>query len=290
MKLTKETLLSYGKTLLMIALGSAIYSLGVNLFYEKAQLLSGGVTGYALLLHYKFGISTSLLIICFNVPMFILGWFFVSHEFVLLSLMGMGIFSGMLQLFSGWTLSFESPLTSVLLGGVLVGFGLGIILRTGASVGGTDIVGKIIHRYFSINMAVTDLALNVIAVLLSSMIFGLDQAVLTVCAMFIASKVTSFCLDGIDHRRAILIITDKKEELSAALMEQLARGVTIIDSYGAYTKKPNAMLYCVIHKQQLQKTKKIIKSVDPDAFFTIVMLTGVYGHGHSFIPFKDIEK
>ncbi|MBQ4187024.1 MAG: YitT family protein [Firmicutes bacterium] len=286
---SKEDFQSYARTLGLLALGSAIYSVGMNLFYTKAHLLSGGVAGFAQLLNYEFGFSISLMIILINIPMFLIGWFFVSHRFVITSLIGMAVFSGFIELFSPLSIPFESPLTAMVLGGLLTGLGLGLIYRSGASVGGTDIIAKLLHKYLSLNMASTGLAINVAIVLLAAFIRGIDQAVLTICAMFIASRVTTFVIDGIDHRRAILIVTNRKDELSHALMDALGRGITILDSHGAYTGHANSMLYCVIHKHQLQQLKMIVKRVDPDAFFSIITVNGVYGKGHSFVPMKNID-
>jgi len=286
---SKEDLISYGRTLGLLASGSAIYSLGMNLFYTKAHLLSGGVAGFAQLLYYEFDLPISLMIVLINIPMFLIGWFFVSRRFVVTSLAGMAIFSGFIQLFSKLSLPFESPLTAVVMGGLITGLGLGLIYRSGASVGGTDILTKLLHKYLSLNMASTGLAINVLIILLAAFINGIDQAVLTICAMFIASRVTTFVIDGIDHRRAILIVTNQKETLSHALMDALGRGITILDSHGAYTGHANSMLYCVISKHQLQQLKMIVKKVDPEAFFTIITVNGVYGRGHSFVPMKNID-
>lgn len=288
-KSLKDILKNSGRTIGEVALGSALYSLGMNLFYTPAKLLAGGVTGFAQILNYEFNLPVALMVIVLNIPMFILGIIFVSKKFILYSAIGMAIFSGFIQLFSGLSLPFTSQLTSVVGGGVLVGLGLGLIYRSGASVGGTDIIAKILQKYLSINMAVSGLAINTVIVLSSAFIFGLDQAVLTICAMFIASKVSSFVIDGIDHRRAILIITDKKEELSNTLMEKLGRGVTVINAEGAFTGKAHYLMYCVINKHQLGVLKGIIKKVDPKAFFTIITVNGVYGHGTSFFAIEDIE-
>ena len=286
---TRETLISYLRTFILLTLGSLVYSLGLNLFYTKAHLLSGGMAGLALLINYEFGFPTSWVLVALNVPMFLLGIFLVNKKFILESLIGMAIFSTAIDLFKGLSIPFDSPATAIILGGGLTGLGVGLIYRSGASVGGTDIISKILHKYFSANMATTGLVINCLIVLVSAFIYGIDQAVLTVAAMYLASKVTTYVIDGIDHRRAILIVTNKKEHLSKVLMEKLGRGITILDSHGAYTGHANSILYCVISKQQLQMLKGIVKKEDPEAFFTIITVNGVYGHGHSFFNLKKIE-
>ena len=285
----KEALKLHGRVLIMVIIGSLIYSLGMNLFYVNAKLLSGGVTGFAQLLNYQFGLPISIMVIALNVPLFLLGWKFVSRKFFLYSLMGMGIFSLSLEVFSGLALVYDSTLTSVVLGPILTGLGLGIIYRSGASTGGSDIIAKVINKYFSLNMATTGLAINVIIVSIASLIYGLDQAVLTLVAMFISTKVNSYVIDGVDHRRAITIITAQPTEVASALMNGIGRGITITKGYGAYSGDERYTLYCVISKTQLASLKMIVKKADPHAFFTITMVTGVYGHGHSFISLEHLE-
>ena len=161
---TKEFFKENGRTILEVVIGSALYSLGMNLFYTPAKLLAGGVAGFAQLLNYEFGLPVSLMVVLINIPMFLLGWKLVNRKFILYSAVGMAIFTGFIQLFSGLHLEFSSPLTSVMMGGVLTGLGVGLIYRSGASVGGTDIISKILHKYFSVNMATSGLVINAVIV------------------------------------------------------------------------------------------------------------------------------
>ena len=287
---TKQLLSTNARILAELALGSLIYSLGMNVFYTPLKLLPGGVAGAAQLIHYRFGLPTSLMILLINIPMFLIGLRFVSKKFTLYSLLGMGIFTLSIQLFSGLSWPTDlSPLTCIVLGGVLTGFGLGLIYRSGASVGGTDMIAKALYKYFSFNMAVTGLIFNILIISIFAVIYGLDKAVLTVCTMVVATYVNTYVIDGIDHRRAILIVTERQHQVAQGLMDGLNRGVTVLDSHGAYTGKTNNMLYCVISKHQLQQLKGIVKKADPRAFFCIIPDTGVYGRGHEFFDFNHIE-
>lgn len=285
----KDAVKTHGRVVLMVIVGSLIYSLGMNLFYVNAKLLSGGVTGFAQLIHYQFGLPISVMVIALNVPLFLIGWKFVSRKFFLYSLMGMAIFSLSLEVFKGLSVPYDSLLTSVGIGPILTGLGLGIIYRSGASSGGSDIIAKIVHKYFSINMATTGLAINVVIVMIASLIYGLDQAVITLVAMFISAKANAYVIDGVDHRRAVTIITTKPKEVADDLMKGLERGITIAKGYGAYSGEERYILYCVISKTQLSHLKMLVKKADPHAFFTITMVTGVYGHGHSFTSLEHWE-
>ena len=278
------------RTLWQLVLGCLIYAVSISVFYTPAKLLGGGVTGVAQILNDQLGASVSLMVILINIPLFILALLLVDREFTVLSLVGMLLLSLCLQLTSGLSLPFESKLTSVAVGGVLNGFGLGLIYRSEASAGGTDIIAKIIQRYYSGNMAYTGMAINVVVVGVSAYIYGIDQAVLTICAMYISSKVNSYLIDGIDHRRAVAIITKQPDVMADAIFRGVNRGATVLKGYGAYTHEEHDMLYCVITRRELAKLKRVIKLTDPEAFFTITRLTGVYGNGVSFHSVKrDIK-
>ncbi len=278
----KTDLRSIRRTLLELVAGCLIYSLSISCFYSPAHLLGGGVTGIAQLLNYELGVSVSLMIMLINIPLFVLAFFFINRRFTVFSLVGMFTLSFFLQLTSGLHLSFSSPLTSIALGGVLNGLGLGLVYRGEASCGGTDILSKLMQRYFAGNMAYTGLAMNAVIVGISALIYGLDQAVLTICAMYVSSQVTSYIIDGMDHRRAVSIITKKPDKVANAIFSELNRSATVFHGYGAYSREEYDMLYCVITRRELAKLKRCVKECDPESFFTITRLTGVYGHGKSF--------
>ena len=191
MPLTAQKVKSTLYILLAILTGSFLCALSLNIFYIPGQLLSGGATGVALLLHYQFGWSTALMVFLINIPLFLLSWKLVSRDFFVYSLIGTAVFSIMVELTKDLRLAYDSRLTTVALGGLLNGLGIGVAFRAGASFGGSDIISKILHKYFSFNMAAAGLVVNIVIVFFSISIFGLDQAVLTLAAMFISSNIAS---------------------------------------------------------------------------------------------------
>lgn len=287
---TKERFNDDFQTLWQLIVGCFLYALSLNVFYNPARLLGGGVAGFAQIIHFQFGLSISLMVILINVPLFVLALIFIDKRFTIFSLFGMLCLSLMIELTSGLHVEFSSDLTAVAIGGIINGLGLGLIYRSEASVGGTDIVAKIVQRYYSGNMAYTGLILNVFVIGLAAFIYGIDRSVLTLCTMYVASQVNSYIIDGRDHRRAVSIITSHPEELTNAIFTGVHRGVTVLNGYGAYTHEDRKMLYCVISKRELAKLKRVIQLTDPTAFFTIVKVTGVYGNGSDFHSVrKDIH-
>ena len=282
MRLTAQRVKSLLYVMAAIFAGGFLCAVSLNIFYIPGQLLSGGATGIALLLHYQFGWSTSLMVLLINIPLFLLSWKFTSHDFFYYSLIGTVVFSVMVEATQAMRLTFDSRLTTVMLGGILNGLGMGIAFRAGASFGGSDIISKILHKYFSFSMAAAGLVVNTVIIAFSVLIFSLDQAVLTLAAMFVSSKVTSYVIEGMNYKRAVFIITGKESEMSAAILAKIQRGVTVLDARGAYTGAPKSMLYCVISKRQVAPLRQIVKNTDPQAFVTVAEASQVYGYGSGF--------
>ena len=278
----------YWKTFAGTTVGCFITGFAISVFYHHSQLISGGITGVAMILNYKLGWNTSLLNLLLNIPIFIAGFIFLGKKHIIFSIYGTLMTSLALQLFEGITIPYESNLTTVLLGGAIAGLGAGIMIRSGGTAGGTDIIGKILNKFFSIAIGTTQMAFNVVMLIVYGFLFDLDLAILTMATSFVASVVNNYINDGIDRRRVLNIVTSKPDELSERISTELKRGVTSIPCEGGTTHLHHQMLYVVISKFQLAALKRIIKEVDPEAFFTIHVTTGVYGKGRTFHAVSQI--
>ncbi len=276
-------------TLVGTTVGCFITGLGIDVFYHHSKLISGGVTGIAMILNYTMGWNTSFVNLILNIPIFILGWILLGRKHVLISIYGTVITSLALQLFSGLSLSYDSALTTVVLGGAICGFGSGIMIRSGGTAGGTDIIGKILNKYFSVGIAAAQLSFNVVMLIVYGFMFNLDLAILTLVTSTVSSFVNNYINDGMDRRRALFIVTEKPETMALRIHEELRRGATALPCEGGTNHATHKMLYVVISRYQLAALKRLIKSVDPSAFFTIHVATGVYGKGRSFHAVSQIQ-
>ncbi len=288
MKSIKNLIKKYWLTFVCTTLGCLISGFAIDAFYQHSKLISGGVTGVAMLLKYQFGWNASLVNLLLNVPIFIVGFILLGKKHVIISLYGTLVISLAIQLFEGITIPYDSSLTTILLGGVINGFGSGIMIRSGGTSGGSDIIGKILNKYFSISIGNTQMAFNAVVLCIYGFLFNLDLAVLTMVTAIVATIVNNHMIDGLDRRRALYIITDKPQELSHRIYEELKRGATAIPCHGTAAQSERTMLYVVISKLQLAALKRIIKETDPAAFFTIHVTTGVYGKGRTFHAVSEI--
>ncbi len=278
----------YGGTFLWTTVGCLISGFAIDAFYHHSKLISGGITGVAMILNYQFGWNTSLLNLILNIPIFIAGFLLLGKKHIIFSIYGTAILSLALQLFDGIYIPYESKLTTVILGGVINGFGSGIMIRSGGTSGGTDIIGKILNKYFSVAIGTTQMSFNVAILVIYGFLFDLDLAILTMATAIMSSYINNYINDGIDRRRVLHIVTSKPDELAERIHEELKRGVTSIPCEGGTTHLHHRMLYVVISKFQLAAIKRIIKEVDPGAFFTIHVTTGVYGKGRTFHAVSQI--
>lgn len=279
----KPQTFSFNRTLSII-FGTLLIAIATNGILLPNHLLSGGVNGISMLFYFLFDFKVSLLVILINIPIFILGLLFLRKTYLAYSLFGMLMLSFWLELTDQISIPTDNTLSILVIAGLLHGIGTGIIFRADGSTGGTDIIAKIINKYFSINMATITLYLNTIIILLSAYFFDIDIAVLTISTMFISSQVVNFVVDGINRKRTLYIITDAEhsEELSALLLKELHRGVTMIPAVGAYTAATKYILFTTVSVREVAKAKQLVLNVDSKAFMTVTETSQVIGNGRGF--------
>lgn len=268
--------------LLFIIIGSIISSIGVNMFLTHAQLLSGGVTGIALILQYLFEIQAGYIILLLNIPLFVLSAVKLSRKFTIYSIIGTISFSIALILTSSISniLSINDKLLYCLYGGVVNGIGFGLIFVHNGSTGGFDIISVLIRKkYTNLNLGKISFGINLLIVAVSAFIFGLPIALYTLIAMYITSFVLDNVVKGFNKSKSVFIITKKEEEIAASILNRLHRGVTRLYGEGAYTKEQKKILFCVIPLAQLPELKNIVTSHDNEAFMSITDASEIVGKG-----------
>jgi len=280
--LNNETMEKY----LMIIVGITITAIGINVFYSPYQLVTGGLSGFAIVVEYVsrtvlgYSIPLWLTNLVVNIPLFIVGIRLKGKEFA-----GKSIFAAMFFSVALWYTSYIPPVKSDLLiasvfGGALVGLGIGFVLRASATTGGTDLLATIIKHYFKrIQISNIMLGIDSVIITIGLFVFGVEKAMYALISVFIVSKVINSVLEGINYSKAVHIISTKAEEVSAALMKELNRGVTGINGTGMYTGEDKKILFVVCSKNQLVTLQKVVTSVDDKAFITITDVREVVGRG-----------
>lgn len=277
MKLTKK--FQFILEIMGIAVGAIISAYGVQGFIVPSGLGGGGVGGIALLLYYKLKIPIGLMTFALNIPLFALGWREVNKHFVFKTIWGLVMFSAFLDLFKGiQPLANPDIFLGALYGGVISGISSSIVFRFGGSLGGTDIVSKVIQRKYGVPMGNSALAINGVIILISWAVLGSKIALYTLVTMFVYGRVLDLIQSGVPSK-SIIIISDQAEVLVDRIMIDLGRGATFLQGKGAYSNEPKNVIICVVSLPEIGRLKRAVREVDPHAFMIVQNAGEVLGRG-----------
>lgn len=270
----------------MIALGCIIASVAVNLFYIHHHLLSGGISGFAMIVYYMFGTPIGLIAIALNIPLFFLAYFYMSKSYCISAFFGMIMYSfalDSLSFLSQYSIT-DNILLSCIAGSTLYGIGSALIYRVSGSTGGTDIIGGITQKYYSISVSTAAFLINCSLMVFASILYGIEPALYTLVAFFIAFKSTTTFTQGFDFKKSFLIISEHPNEVAESILKVVGRGVTILYGQGAYTGKDRKIIFVVVRLTQVAKIRKIIEDIDPRAFIILQDANDVIGKGFQSKP------
>ena len=270
------------KNLGIMIIGVFLYVLAMNMFISPANLYTGGVTGIAQLIiafaSSAFGIQLSLggLIFLLNVPLLYLALRSIGKRFAVLSILTVVLQSIILELVPMGKFS-DDILLNAVFGGVLIGVGVGMILKIGASTGGTDIVSQYISMKFNGSFGKYSFGINAVIILLAGITQGWETALYTIISIYITSVVVDR-IHTIHQNLTLYIVTSKEDEMIKSLQQQLYRGITILEGRGAYSKNDKSVLMMVLSSYELYEALAVIKMVDEQAFTNVVQSEMVQGY------------
>ncbi|HHU77693.1 MAG: YitT family protein [Caldicoprobacterales bacterium] len=262
-----------------ILAGSFIYSLAINALFKPHRLLSSGVTGIAMMLEYLFRIPLSISVIILNIPLFFGSFRFLGKRFTYLTILGIMSSSLFLFLTGNWALKVENSIVAAIFGGLISGAGTGIIIKNRGSLGGTDILSIIINKYFSFSIGGIGMAINAVILTFAAFLFNVEMAMLTIVAIFVANKTVDAIQEGFNHKKTVIIVSEKHKEIADELLKKVKRGITFIEGEGAYTGKERKLIYMVVRVMELSRTRDIVRRIDPAAFLSIIDTREVEGKG-----------
>ncbi|OFN14133.1 YitT family protein [Staphylococcus hominis] len=267
------------KNILLVILGSFIFSAGVNAFIISGNLGEGGVTGIAIVLYYAFHISPALTNFVANAILIVIGYKFLSKKSTILTIIATVLISVFLSLTESWYVETGNVIINAVFGGTSVGLGIGIIVLAGGTTAGTTILARIANKYLDVSTAYALLFFDLIVVAISLTVLPLSKALVTVISLYIGTKVMDYVIEGLNTKKAMTIISSKPEEVAKAIDEQVGRGLTILNGHGYYSREEKDVLYVVVAKTQVTRAKRIIKKIDKNAFLVIHDVRDVYGNG-----------
>ena len=267
----------------MITVASAIYAVGFNWFYVPNDIAFGGITGVGQIINAILPWAPiGTVVIILNIPLFILGWRLLGGHLLLSWLYAMAVSSVFIDLINS-LVTFEpmDHLLACIFGGILMGASLGMVFQQGATTGGTDLIARLLKLKISwLPMGKLLMATDLVVIVATAIAFGsVYSALYGLVALYIASLVMDKVLYGMDSAKVAYIISDYFREIADAIVNDLDRGVTILQGQGAYSGTEKKVLMCAFKQRQIVSIKKMVKELDPSAFIIVCDAHEVLGDG-----------
>lgn len=263
-----------------VTIGTFITALGMSVFLIPNRIASGGVSGLATVIYYTFGFKVGITMLVINIPLFLLGIKELGMKFIFKTLYATVAFSLFVDLLE----TFVSPPTRDLLlssiyGGLVVGLGLGVVFRFGATTGGTDLAAQIIYRYLRISVGQTLLLIDGLVIILAAFVFGIELALYAFLVVFLTSKVIDLIQEGEGFAKAVFIISDYNSQIGKAILQDLNRGITYLEGRGGFSGRSREILLVVVGRSELSTLKNLVRNIDPRAFVMVSNMNEVLGEG-----------
>ena len=280
-KTMKRRVLDY----IVITIGAFLYAVSVSFFLDPNSLAPGGVTGIAIILNHITGLETGTWLLVINIPILVLGTWKFGLRFILSTMYCTALTSVFVNLLAPFGALTRDPFLAALAGGALMAVGLGLVLKSGATTGGTDIIIKLIRlRYAHLKTGRLFLLTDAVIVTLSAFVFqNIDVALYAGVVVFINSVLLDMVLYGRDGAKLIFIISDRPEAITGRILSDLDIGVTYITGSGAYSGKAKNVIMCVMKKQLSPKAEEVVREEDPGAFMIVTSATEIFGEGYKNI-------
>ena len=278
-KLTKKELFfSILNKLFFLTVGPFIAAFALEVFLVPNNIIDGGIVGISIIVSYLTKINLGLLIFVINIPFFLLAFNKIGKKFVLQTFYAIGMLSLALNIFTTHHLpTTDDLLLCTVFGGIILGTGVGLVLKNEGSLDGTEIMSLVLSKKFGFSVGEWIMLFNVFIYGAAGIVFGWNRAMYAVLTYFIAFRIIDVVLEGLNSAKSIEVISDKAEEIGQELIEKLDISVTYLHGVGGYSGTQKTIIYCVVSRLELAKMKEIIKNIDTNAFITIVDVHEAYG-------------
>lgn len=265
------------RRLIAVPIGAFIVAVGLEIFLIPNHVIDGGITGISIMLSVTLGLPIGIFLILLNIPFFLLGYKQIGKTFALTSLLGIALMSLFTQLLVPVHPLTTDPILATVFGGLLVGIGVGLVVRNGGSTDGTEILAILVNKGTPFSVGELVMFINVFILSAAGFVFSWDRAMYSLMAYFIAYKTIDITIEGLEQSKAIWIISEHHEEIGDALNSRLGRGVTYLNGEGAYSGDQKRVIFTVITRLEEAKLKSIVNDIDPGAFLAVGDIHDVKG-------------
>lgn len=272
----KEMTMFLINKLLFLAFGAFIAAFALECFLVPNNIIDGGVVGISMILSYITKYNLGLLILVLNIPFLCLAFTKMGKYFVFQTLYAVTMLAIGINIFQSYHIT-DDLLLATVFGGIILGTGVGIVLKNEGSLDGTEIMSLVLSKKFGLSVGEIIMAFNVIIYFCAGLVLGWNKAMYSVLTYFIAYRVIDIVLEGLNSSKSVRIISDKAYEIGQELIDKFEISVTYLKGVGGYSKQEKTLIYCVVSRLELTKVKEVVKEFDSKAFMSIVDVHETYG-------------
>ncbi|MGZ4161594.1 MAG: YitT family protein [Neobacillus sp.] len=273
-RLTKRKIL---QRILLITLGATLMAVGLEIFLVPNNVIDGGITGISIMLSYITGWKLGIFLFLLNIPFFFIGYKQIGKTFALSTLYGIIILSITTTLLHPVPAFTQDILLASVFGGIVLGIGVGIVIRYGGSLDGTEILAILFNNKLPFSVGEIIMFFNLFILGSAGFVFTWDRAMYSLIAYFVAYKTIDITITGLDESKSVWIISENANQIGDAIMSRLGRGVTYIKGEGAYSGDDKKVIFCVINRLEEAKLKEIVAENDDSAFLAVADIAEVRG-------------
>lgn len=273
-RMTKLELLS---RILFLTIGAGLVSVALEIFLVPNNIIDGGIVGISIIVSHITGLPLGIFLFLLNLPFLIIGYKQIGKTFAISTLYGVAVMSvGTTLLHPVKALTYSTFLAPVI-GGVILGIGVGLVIRSGGSLDGTEIIAILFTKKTPFSVGEIVMFFNLFILGSAGFVFSWDSAMYSLIAYYIAFKVIDVTLEGIDQSKSVWIISQEWKEIGDAILSRLGRGVTYLHGEGAFSGGSKRVIFCVITRLEEAKMKSIVQELDPSAFLAVGNIHDVKG-------------
>lgn len=273
-KMTKGKIL---KRALLITIGAILMGVGLEIFLVPNQVIDGGIVGISIMLSHLTGVKLGLIIFLLNIPFFFIGYKQIGKTFAISTLYGIFILSITTSLLHPVPAFTQDILLASVFGGIVLGIGVGIVIRYGGSLDGSEVLAILANKRLPFSVGEIIMFINLFILGSAGFVFTWDRAMYSLIAYFVAFKTIDITITGLEESKSVWVISDNYRQIGDAINSRLGRGVTYLSGEGAYSGDDKKVIFCVINRLEEAKLKEIVEGLDPSAFLAVGDIAEVRG-------------
>lgn len=260
-----------------ITIGAIIMATGLEIFLVPNHVIDGGITGISIMLSHISGWQLGIFLFLFNLPFVYLGFKHLGKSFAFSTIYGIFVLSIFTSLFHPIPAFTNDILLATVFGGIIAGIGVGIVIRNGGALDGTEILAIVIHKKVPFSVGEIIMFINIFILGTSGFVFGWDRAMYSLLAYVLATKAIDTVVAGMEGSKSVWIISEKAQAIGQAVTERLGRGVTYFEGKGAFSGDNKKVIFSIITRLEESKLKMLVEDIDPSAFLAIADVSDVRG-------------